>query len=51
MILSIFNELEKLSDKLKDFVTKNDNPFTMLGIFLGLLFVFIIAYNYFHKGE
>ena len=51
MILGIFQELEKLSDKLRNYVIKNDNPLTMLGLFLGLLLVFIIGYNALHKGE
>ena len=51
MILGVFQELEKLSDKLREYVIKNDNPVTMLGLFLGLLFIFIIGYNSLHKGE
>lgn len=51
MILGVIKELEKLSDKLRDYIIKNDNPVTMLGLFLGLLFIFIIGYNMLHKGE
>jgi hypothetical protein len=51
MILNIFEELEKLSDKFKNFIIDNDSPFLMIGLFLGLLFIFMIGWDIIHKND
>ena len=51
MILGIYQTLENWSEQLRKYVIDNNNPVTMLILFLGLLGIFIIAYGYFHKGE
>jgi len=51
MILGIMEDLEKLSDKFRKFVIENNSPVLMIGLFLGILFVFIIGWNMLHKGE
>ena len=51
MILGVYEDLEKWSDKLRNYVVQHDDPFTMVAVFLGILFVFIIGYNMLHKGE
>lgn len=51
MILSIFSELEKLSDKFKDYVTSDENSYVILFLFIGLLFIFIIGWNSIHKND
>ncbi len=51
MILNIYEALEKYSDKLRDYIVKNDNPITMVGLFVGILFIFLIGYNFIHKND
>ncbi len=51
MVINIFNEIEKISDKFKDFLVNNDNPFVLLGIFGGIFIVFIIGWNFLHKND
>lgn len=51
MILGIMQDLENISDKFRKFVVENNSPGLMIGLFLGILGVFIIGWNMLHKGE
>lgn len=46
----MFKELQDLSDKLREFMINNNNPVVMVGLFLGLLLVFMLAFNMLHKN-
>ena len=51
MVLGIFNELQKLSDKFKDYVTSDGNSYVILFLFIGLLLIFMLGWNSIHKND
>lgn len=50
MLLNLFDELEKLSDKFKDWLM-NSNQWVILGLFFGFFLIFVIAWNALHKND
>lgn len=51
MILNLFENLEKISDRFRDWIINNSSPLLMMGLFLGGLLIFSIAWRALHKHD
>ena len=51
MMLDIMKDLEEISEKFKKFIIEHDDPVTMVTVFLGLFFLFLIGQNVLHKKD
>ena len=51
MILNLFENLEKISDRFRDWIINNSSPLLMIGLFLGGLLIFSIAWRALHKHD
>lgn len=50
MILNLFDDLKKISDNFRDWLANSDS-WVILGLFFGLFFIFVIAWNAIHKHD
>ena len=51
MMLNLFENLEKISDRFRDWIINNSSPLLMMGLFLGGLLIFSIAWRALHKRD
>lgn len=51
MVLSLWENLEKISDNFRDWIIENSSPALMIGLFLGGLLIFSLAWKALHKHE
>lgn len=51
MMLNLFENLEKISDRFRDWIINNSSPLLMIGLFLGGLLIFSIAWRALHKHD
>ena len=51
MMLNLFESLEKISDRFRDWIINNSSPLLMMGLFLGGLLIFSIAWRALHKHD
>lgn len=51
MILSLWENLEKISDNFREWIINNSSPVLMIGLFLGGLLIFTIVWNAIHKHD
>ena len=51
MMLNLFENLEKISDRFRNWIINNSSPSLMIGLFLGGLLIFSIAWRALHKHD
>lgn len=51
MILNLWENLQKISDRFRDWIVSNSSPLLMIGLFLGGLLIFSIAWRALHKHD
>lgn len=51
MILNLWESLEKISDNFRDWIVNNNSPALMIGLFLGGLLIFGLAWKALHKHD
>lgn len=51
MILNLWEDIEKISEKFKDWIIDNSSPVLMIILFLGGLFIFSVVWKALHKND